>query len=174
LLQREVARMAKAPLHYDNLMHRAGELMAYFGRYDMYALLLERTLMCAPSDGARQRPQNPSSRGEKIGRLIVKRRLPPGIRLEFQAINVEFNASLARNQILARNPAVVARLRLFPDEHTPMFSPSKDWFECAGASADEIAPIMAEFEREIVTLIGLYMRLSGVVHEVRKILGRLH
>jgi hypothetical protein len=166
--------MANSTLCYDSLLHRVGELISHFGRYDMYALLLEQTLISSQHEAKRQRPRNLLNRGKVIERLLAQRELPARLRSEFHTINVEFNASLSRNEISARNPAVVGSLTLVPGREMPMLTAAKDWFDCAGSAPSEINSLMDLMEREIVNVVSLYMRLAALVHEVRAILRRIH
>ena len=166
--------MAKTTAVYDRLLHRAGELMAHFGRYDMYALLLERTLLSSHIGPAQRAPRNLFNRGKSIQRLMENRKLSAKSRVEFGEINAGLNAILERNQIAARNPAVLADSAPDPCHDTYKATFAKDWYDCAESSLGEIVSATEAMEREIVKLIGLYMRLAALVHAVRGALRRLN
>jgi hypothetical protein len=165
----------------ESLYHRVGELSAYLGRYDMYAVLLENLLI---PNGKRD-PAAPRStlrtRGASIIGLLQLRRLPDKVQADFRAIDAELQVLLDRHEISARHPAPVGRqpLKPVPDVTTPAAAaapaqPERDWYDVATADDATIEKFIAVMERDILHAVKLYIRLAAVAQDVRDVLARLH
>jgi hypothetical protein len=159
----------------EALYQRVGELSAYFGRYDMYAVLLENML----SSGGQRDPAAPRltvrTRGASIAHWLHLRRLPDKIRADFSSIDAELQVILDRHEIAARNPATLAKQppKSSPGATQPAAS-ERDWYDMANADPATIEKFIAAIERDILQAVKLYIRLAAVAQEVRDTLPRLH
>jgi hypothetical protein len=159
----------------ESLYQRFGELSAYLGRYDMYAVLLENML----TPNGQRDPAAPRltvrTRGAVISRLLHLRRLPDKIQADFRTIDEELQVLLERHEISARNPAPLARQ---PPKSVPNPSPSadavSDWYDMANADEATIQKSIDAIERDILQAVKLYIRLAAVAQDVRDAMTRLH
>jgi hypothetical protein len=159
----------------ESLYHRVGELSAYLGRYDMYAVLLENLLL---SNGQRDPAASRltlRTRGATIARLLHLRRLPDKIQADFSAIDEELRVILERHEISARNPAPLGKQpKPQGNPPVPAAPTERDWFDVANADDATIEKFIAAMERDILLVVKLYIRLAAVAQDVRDALARLH
>jgi hypothetical protein len=157
----------------ESLYQRVGELSAYLGRYDMYAVLLENLL--TPNG-----PREPAARltvrtrGAAISRLLRLRRLPEKIHADFRAIDDELQILLERHEIAARNPAQHGKQPPPPFPNPSPSPPVRDWFDLGSADEATIQRFIDAVERDILQAVKLYIRLAAVAQDVRDAMTRLH
>jgi hypothetical protein len=158
----------------DFLYRRAGELAAHLGRYDMYAVLIESLLVPPAGNNVTQLHFTLRTRGESITQLLRLRKIPQGLRTVFSTIDGELQEILSRHEIAARNSAVIGKLRNASPRSRPVVVLERDWYDHANASDQEVSRFIDDLERDILRVVGLYIRMAAFTDDVSRTLGRLH
>lgn len=148
------------------LLKRVGELSAHLGRYDMYALAITRWLDEGTDPITLSPPINVRTRGAIIKALLLRRRTLKGMIAQFEAIDAELIEVLDRQEIAAKNSAVVPAFKLSAAQSTP--GNPRDWYEYASASDEELLFFIDAIERDILSVASLYARLADFAHTLRE------
>jgi sigma-B regulation protein RsbQ len=140
------------------LLKRAGELHAHLGRYDMYALTVEKWLKDGDTD-AIQSSLGLRTRGAVIKALLESIPVATGAVAQFEEIHQQLLDILDRQEIAAKNCAVIPTLRRadFP----PVDASPKYWYDYASATDDELLMFIDVIEKDILSVASLYIRLSN-------------
>ena len=148
----------------DALYRRAGQLAAHFGRYDMYALMLENMLYGSVLREHSEPKLSVASRGASISRLLRSEVHSEGQQLQFCDIDKEMQIVFDRNQIRAANAAILPQsVRLYDATVIPL---KRDWFDHDDASDDEVLGFIAQMENDIVKLASLYLRVAAFANQI--------
>lgn len=153
----------------ESLLSRTGELYLQLGRYDMYALSLHSLLQDAVGEKDTQR-LTLRTRGAEIIRLMVD--LPPETRAHFIVTDLELRKVLDRHEISARHGAVIPGLRPVAVDHRWFAArKSRDWFDHANSSLDDLRGYLQAVERDILKLVSLCFRVSNCALAVGRAFG---
>jgi sigma-B regulation protein RsbQ len=151
------AEQERNELH-ESLLSRSGELQLQLGRYDMYALSLHTFLKQALDEADDQR-QTLRTRGAEIIRLMGH--LPPETRAHFIVTDLELRKVLDRHEISARHGAVIPGLAAASiDSRWFAARKSRDWFDQANSSLEDIRLSLEAVERDILKVVSLCFRVS--------------
>jgi len=143
----------------EALLSRTGELHLQLGRYDMYALSLHSLLQDALREKDDQR-LTLRTRGAEIIRLMID--LPPETRAHFIVTDLELRKVLDRHEISARHGAVIPGLRSAMIDHRRFAArKSRDWFDHANSTMEDIREYLELVERDILKLVSLCFRISN-------------
>ena len=123
----------------------------------MYALSISKWLDKGAERHAAADLSNVRTRGAFIRSSLVRSHETLGVISQFDAINTELLAVLHRQEIAARNCAIVPAFGL--SVGTPMPANPREWYEYDSASDQELLFFIDAIEREILSIASLYVRL---------------
>jgi hypothetical protein len=152
------------------LLLRAGELAFQFGRYDMYAVLLERLLSRDALGALNPLKRTLTNRGVSILHLLSARNVPALLQARFLAIETELQIVLERCEVSASNAAHTETRAV----EGAQARGKADWYDGTNESNEEISNFIEEKERDILEVISLYIRVANLSQEIRLELPRLH
>jgi hypothetical protein len=152
------------------LLHRAGELAFQFGRYDMYAVLLERLLSRGSIATDNPLRRTLTTRGSSISLLLSAREMPASLQARFLVIEAELQVILERCEVSARNAAHVGS----GAEVQIGTRVKADWYDGKRASNGQMRRFIADKERDILEVVSLYIRVANLSREIQLELPRLH
>jgi sigma-B regulation protein RsbQ len=142
----------------ESLLSRMGEMYLQLGRYDMYALSLQGLLNQKLGTGDEQR-LTLRTRGAEIIRLMAE--LPAETRAHFMATDLELRKVLDRHEISARHGAVIPGVHAgCSDSRWFAARKSRDWFDQANSSVEDIRTSLEAVERDILKIVSLCFRVS--------------
>lgn len=153
----------------DSLLRRAGELRMHLGRYDMYAVALERILSDWSEDLALP-TQTIAIRGKTIMALMHAQQVPLLLIEQFTAIDFELQVVLTHQVIASRNSAVLVTLGIASTDRPTAVTTVKnrDWYDYANAIDDDIRKSTEAMDQEILKVVSLYVRLANCAVSIVK------
>jgi sigma-B regulation protein RsbQ len=157
----------------DSLLRRAGELRMHLGRYDMYAVSLQRMLGASPAHDESEHRLTIGTRGAAIIRLMEERGIQREFIEQFAAIEAELRTVLARQEIASNNGAALNALRIASSDGR-IRAPAKprDWYDHDNASEAEIRTFIDEMDRDVLKVVSLYVRLANCATAIRRAIKR--